>query len=114
MQQPELHLHPALQSALGDICIEAVNAGPALHILETHSEYILLRCLKRIRQTTYGRQPGESPLRLKPEQIVVLYFDPQPDGSTRVKRIRVTEDGDFMDRWPRGFFEERGKDLFDE
>ncbi len=114
IQQPELHLHPALQSALGDVMVEAAHRDRGLHLIETHSEHLLLRCLKRLRQTAGGRQPENSPLRMVPDQLAVLYFDPQPDGTTRVKRIRVSEDGDFLDRWPRGFFEERARDLFDE
>ena len=134
IQQPELHLHPALQAALADVAVEAANRpeksdepqtaaptalgiqrrGHVLHILETHSEYLLLRCLKRLRQTAQGMHPENSPQRLTPEQLSVLYFDPRQDGTTRVRRIRVTEDGEFIDRWPRGFFEERGQELFDE
>ena len=113
VQQPELHLHPALQSALGDVFVEVAHEG-RVSLVETHSEYVLLRILKRMRQTDSGKQPENSPLRIAPDQVNVLYFDPQPDGSTTVKRIRLTNDGDFADRWPRGFFEERGKDLFDE
>jgi len=114
IQQPELHLHPALQSALGDVFIEAVHRGSARHFIETHSEYILLRCLRRIRETSAGKHPDESPLSLRPEDLSVLYFEPQPEGFTKVKKIRVSTQGDFVDRWPRGFFEERGKELFDE
>lgn len=114
IQQPELHLHPALQSALGDVFVEATKLQHAYHFIETHSEYILLRCLRRVRETTAGKHPEGSPLALKPEDLSVLYFEPQPGGSTKVKSIRVSTQGDFIDRWPRGFFEERGKELFDE
>jgi hypothetical protein len=115
VQQPELHLHPALQSAMGDVCIEAARRGDdATHFIETHSEHLLLRILKRVRQASAGRIASTDALAVKPDDLAILYFDPQPDGSTKVKRIRVTDDGDFLDRWPRGFFEERGKELFDE
>jgi hypothetical protein len=114
IQQPELHLHPALQSALGDVFVEAINGRSACHFIETHSEYILLRCLRRVRETAAGKHPEGSPLSLRPEDLSVLYFEPQPAGFTKVKKIRVSTQGDFVDRWPRGFFEERGKDLFDE
>jgi len=115
VQQPELHLHPALQSAMGDVCIEAARRGDgATHFIETHSEHLLLRILKRIRQASAGRIASTDALAVKPDDLAILYFDPQPDGSTKVKRIRVTEEGEFLDRWPRGFFEERGKELFDE
>lgn len=114
IQQPELHLHPALQSALGDVFIEATKVQQAYHFIETHSEYILLRCLRRVRETTAGKHPAGSPFALAPEDLSVLYFEPQLDGCTKVKTIRVSTQGDFIDRWPRGFFEERGKELFDE
>lgn len=112
IQQPELHLHPALQAALGDVFIEA-SGGRNQLIIETHSEHLLLRFLKRVRQTHH--QVDIAPeLRLKPEDLCVIYFDPQTNGTTDVRRLRVTPEGDFMDRWPNGFFEERGKELFDE
>ena len=114
IQQPELHLHPALQSALGDVFIEATKIRHSYHFIETHSEYILLRCLRRVRETAAGRHPSGSPLNLKPDDLSVLYFEPQSDGCTKVRSIRVSTKGDFIDRWPRGFFEERGKELFDE
>jgi len=112
IQQPELHLHPALQATLGDVFIEA-SGGRNQLIVETHSEHLLLRLLKRVRQTNH--QVDIAPeLRLKPEDLCVIYFHPQTDGSTDVRRLRVTPEGDFMDRWPSGFFDERGKELFDE
>ena len=112
LQQPELHLHPALQAEFGDVLIEASIFHKQL-IVETHSEYILLRVLKRIRQSA-GDAAVSVELQLKPEEVSVVYFDPSPEGITEVKRLRISEDGDFLDRWPRGFFPERDKDLFDE
>jgi hypothetical protein len=29
-----------------------------------------------------------------------------------VKRLRVDEHGEFVDRWPKGFFAERAEELF--
>ena len=114
IQQPELHLHPALQSALGDVLTDRLATGPCQHFIETHSEHLLLRLLRRVRETHAGKHPAASPLALTPQQLSILYFDPQPDGSTQVRQIRVSRDGDFIDRWPRGFFEERRRELFDE
>lgn len=114
IQQPELHLHPALQSALGDVLTDRLATGPCQHFIETHSEHLLLRLLRRVRETDAGKHPAASPLALTPQQLSILYFDPQSDGSTQVRQIRVSRDGDFIDRWPRGFFEERRRELFDE
>ena len=112
IQQPELHIHPALQAAMGDVFIEGSQDEHQL-VIETHSEHLLLRVLKRIRQTHL--QVAVSPeLKIEAEEVCVLYFDPTPDGTTSVKRLRITEDGEFMDRWPRGFFGERDMELLDE
>lgn len=128
IQQPELHLHPALQAALGDIFIESVAPIKSILtdaekqvssenfkqlIIETHSEHILLRVLKRIRQT-HAKNHLADELKIEPDDVCMLYFDPSIDGSTQVKRIRISNDGEFLDRWPKGFFDERDKELFDE
>lgn len=112
IQQPELHIHPALQAAMGDVFIEGSEEDHQL-LIETHSEHLLLRVLKRIRQTHL--QAAIAPeLKISADDVCVLYFDPSPDGGTTVKRLRITEDGEFMDRWPRGFFAERDQELLDE
>lgn len=111
LQQPELHLHPALQTNLTDVLIEA--SADRRIIAETHSEHMILRALKRIRQTTNGTIQDPA-LKLKPQDVAVNYFEPLPDGSTKVHILRISKDGDFLDRWPNGFFEERGQELFDE
>jgi hypothetical protein len=112
IQQPELHLHPAMQAALGDVFIEASH-GRGTMIIETHSEHVLLRILKRIRQKS-SNALGDKLLSIDPDKIAVVYFDPRPDGTTAVKHLRISEDGEFLDRWPRGFFAERDQELWDE
>lgn len=112
VQQPELHIHPALQAAMGDVFIEGSNEDRQM-LVETHSEHLLLRILKRIRQT-HSRVDVAPELKISADDVSVLYFNPSPDGTTSVKRLRITEDGEFMDRWPRGFFAERDQELFDE
>jgi hypothetical protein len=112
IEQPELHLHPAAQCELGDVVIRAFNRG-RFSIIETHSEHLLLRVLRRIRQTSNGTA-DDPELKCHPEAVSILYFEPLPDGSTKVRPIRVSRGGDFMDRWPQGFFSERDRELLDE
>jgi hypothetical protein len=112
ISQPELHLHPEAQCNMGDVLIRAFNRD-RFSVTETHSEHLLLRMLRRIRQTSNGTCPDPE-LKCLPENVSVLYFEPTVDGCTRVRPLRVTRQGDFMDRWPSGFFEERGRELFDE
>ena len=112
LQQPELHLHPALQAAIGDVFIDASHKNHQL-IIETHSEHILLRVLKRIRQSSRLDNSATS-LSINPNDVSVVYFDSKLDGTTDVKRLRISPDGDFLDLWPRGFFAERDQELFGE
>ena len=110
IQQPELHLHPALQASLADVFIDTAKGGGSLTIIETHSEHFLLRLLRRIRRT--GQQK-ERAFQLSPEEVAVYYFDPQIDGETIVTRQLITPLGDFFHDWPRGFFADRDQDLLD-
>ncbi|TAK86137.1 MAG: hypothetical protein EPO20_07995 [Betaproteobacteria bacterium] len=111
MEQPEIHLHPGLQAELGDVFVEAaVGARRNTFILETHSEHLILRLLRRIRETASGELPdGATPL--KPDDVAVIYVQAEQTGA-RVIPISVTGEGDFARLWPDGFFAERAKELF--
>src|SRR2546427_12376514 len=52
IEQPEIHLHPALQAELGDVFItSALGDQRNTFILETHSEHLILRIMRRMRET---------------------------------------------------------------
>jgi hypothetical protein len=111
IEQPEIHIHPALQAALGDVFIEsALGENKNTFLLETHSEHLILRILRRIRETTRGKLP-EDAIPVRPEDIAVLYVQPGEDGSI-VRELRVNDQGRFIDDWPNGFFEERFNEEF--
>ena len=111
IEQPELHLHPALQAELGDLFINSALSGQKnKFLIETHSEHLILRILRRIRETTDGELPADA-TPITPEQLAVLYVQPGKEGSD-VIHIPVNEDGEFDRPWPQGFFAERAKELF--
>ena len=111
VEQPELHIHPALQLAVGDLFTHyPSDVKRPMFLVETHSEHILLRILKRIRQTTDKELP-ESNYPVKPDFISVIVFEDN-NGSTVTRKIDITDDGDFKQKWPKGFFEERRGELF--
>ncbi len=101
MEQPEIHLHPALQAELADVFIEAA-LGPRQNsfILETHSEHLILRLMRRIREG-----------KVKSDDIGVVFVEPLARGS-RFLELRIDEEGDFIDEWPGGFFEESFHEKF--
>ncbi len=109
IEQPEIHLHPAHQAELGDLFIRSAKERGNTLLLETHSENLILRILRRIRETTEGELPSDLPP-IRPEDVSVLYVQPGEKGA-QVVEIPVTEDGDFDRPWPQGFFEESIKEL---
>lgn len=109
IEQPELHLHPKLQLELASFFIEQMR-DDSCFVLETHSENIFLRVLRAIRETSQSDILHRR-FNLRPEQVSVLYFDRQGD-ATEVKRLRISPEGEFIDRWPGGFFAEREAELF--
>jgi predicted ATPase len=110
IEQPESQLHPAQQAELGDVFIEsALGERKNTFLLETHSEHLILRVLRRVRETTEGKLPvGTTPVR--PEDVSVVFIDPTSQGSV-VRQLPVTPDGDFGAPWPGGFFADRLADL---
>ncbi len=101
MEQPEIHLHPALQAELGDVFIEAaLGERRNTFILETHSEHLILRLMRRIREG-----------KISPDDIGVVFVEPLAHGS-RFVELRIDEEGDFIDEWPGGFFEESFNEKF--
>jgi AAA15 family ATPase/GTPase len=110
VEQPELHLHPRAQCEISDVFIHAYNKG-SNSVIESHSEHILLRILRRIRESNKGLLlPNE--LNLTSADVNIYYFEPLPEGNTRVKKIRIDKEGELIDRWPGGFFSERDGELF--
>lgn len=111
IEQPEIHLHPALQAELGDVFIEsALGERKNTFLLETHSEHLLLRVMKRMRQTFEKKLPeGLHPV--MKEDVMVLYVEPDGPHSV-VREMPLNERGDLVKAWPGGFFEEGLREVF--
>lgn len=99
MEQPELHLHPAMQAKVADTLIKTVNrtreAGDcATLIVETHSQALINRLGRRIRENE-----------IMPDDINVLLFYKDKDlRNTQIKQISFSQKGQLND-WPYGFFD---------
>ena len=85
LQQPELHLHPSAQAALGSLFCRTAEAGRQL-IVETHSEYIVdrIRMDLRDRHTT-----------LTPDDVSILFFE-RSDRDVRIHSLRFDEQGNIV------------------
>ena len=100
VEQPEIHLHPRLQANIADLMIDTIaneRGKRKQWIVETHSELLILRLQRRIREG-----------KIKPEDISVLYVDPNDESTegSAIKVLRLGEDSYFKDPWPDGFFDD--------
>ncbi|SEI01598.1 AAA domain-containing protein [Methylobacterium sp. 275MFSha3.1] len=93
-EQPELHLHPRVQTRLADFFISLGLCGRQC-ILETHSEYLVERLRRRIAETE-----GSS-LQSK----INIYFTHVEDGNTVCEPVEITEYG-AVKNWPKDFFDQ--------
>ena len=85
LQQPEVHLHPTAQAALGSLFCQIAGWDRQI-IVETHSDYIL----DRVRMDVRDKKTN-----LKPEDVSTLYFE--PDGlDVRIHSLELDEDGNIV------------------
>jgi predicted ATPase len=110
IEQPELHLHPAVQAELADEIVKSYIRWNNNFVVETHSEYLLLRLMRIIRHTSQNKEFHN--LKLTNNDIGILYID-QDENEIFIKEIRLDESGKLLDIWPGGFFEEGFKERFD-
>jgi predicted ATPase len=101
IEQPELHLHPALQAKLIKTFISIVQAYKELDsgirfILETHSESMI----NTLGQLVYKNH-------ISRDEVAIYIFDKCYDNSTKIVKGYFNEDG-FIENWPFGFFEPIG------
>ncbi|GAA4888424.1 DUF3696 domain-containing protein [Ferrimonas pelagia] len=107
-EQPELHVHPKSQVALGDLLTQ--TDGVNNYLIETHSEHLILRLLRRIRETSNGElEEGLSSVSI--QDVSIVYLE-STDNGVVARRTSLSEDGDLTEDWPQGFFEERDGELF--
>lgn len=91
LEQPEIHLHPAIQAGLADVLIEAARYRRVQIIVESHSEYLLRRLLRRVADET-----------LPCDQIGLWFCEPGKTSST-VTALEMDTYGSITN-WPDDFF----------
>ena len=105
VQQPEIHLHPDAQAGLADFFIYLASYG-IITIVETHSEYLLLRIRRRLAEgappISMGL-PTERPQiqTLRPNDVSVL-FTGFEDKRAAVKQLHIGTAFQF-ENLPSGF-----------
>ena len=98
LEQPEIHLHPAVQIGLADIFIEVAKVRDVQVVVESHSEHLLLRLQRRIAEE--GLPNDRVPL--VPQDCALYFCDSQ--GSRSVARKLELDDYGNISNWPTDFF----------
>jgi len=94
VQQPEIHLHPRAQAALGDLIAELAVEKRFHFLVETHSEFLVDRCRLSLAK------------RKRPPDAQVLFFERTPSGN-KVTALPIAHDGKYPSTQPAAF-----KDFF--
>lgn len=97
IEEPELNLHPALQSKLADLFLDVHQRFNIDFLIETHSEYILRRSQVIVAENEFEVAPNENP-------FCVHYFP--KDYDQLPYRLDYQEDGSFNRNFGDGFFDE--------
>ena len=91
MEQPEIHLHPAVQSELADVMLNIARVRNVQIIVESHSEHLMRRLQRRV-----AEQKASS-------DDVKLYFVASRQGRAHVSDLHLNIWGE-IENWPDNFF----------
>jgi predicted ATPase len=91
LEQPEIHLHPAVQSQLADVLLEAASTRRVQVIVESHSEHLLRRLQRRVAE---GKVTTDD---------LALYFCEFGSGGSSIRPLDLNVLGE-ISNWPKDFF----------
>lgn len=91
MEQPEIHLHPAVQSGLADVIINVTAARNLQVVVESHSEHMLRRFQRRVAEG------------LITNDKIKLYFCDSVAGESKLHDLELDNFGEIQN-WPPNFF----------
>ena len=94
MEQPELHLHPAMQLRLADFLLACARSGRQI-MIETHSEHLVNRLRLHVAQDETSAT----------SDLVQLLFAEQENGVTSYRTSQINPLGGLSEDWPRGFLD---------
>ena len=92
IEQPEIHLHPRAQAALGDILADAANRGVRI-VVETHSDLLIRRLQSLVAED-----------KIATDKVILHWFSRDEKGFTKITSAELDNAGAFGD-WPEDFSE---------
>lgn len=91
MEQPEIHLHPSVQSGLADAILTVAKSRNLQVVVESHSEHLLRRFQRRVADETF------------PSEELKIYFCESAEGQSKISHIDIDMFGE-VKNWPPDFF----------
>ncbi len=91
MEQPEIHLHPKVQSGLADVMLNVAAVRNVQIVVESHSEHLMRRLQRRVAEGSAS-----------PEDVK-LYFVSSQGSQAHLSDLRLNEWGE-IENWPESFF----------
>jgi predicted ATPase len=91
LEQPEIHLHPAVQASLADVLIDAYHKRRVQILVESHSEHLLRRLQRRIAEKELSKD------------AVAFYFCEAGDRGSKMIPLELDLFGR-ISNWPQEFF----------
>ncbi|MDP2785136.1 MAG: DUF3696 domain-containing protein [Sulfurimicrobium sp.] len=91
LEQPEIHLHPSVQSGLADVILTVAKARNLQVIVESHSEHMLRRFQRRVAENAFE------------SKIIKLYFCDSVGGQSKLVDLDLDMFGEILN-WPPEFF----------
>lgn len=103
-EQPEIHLHPSVQSHLGDLFLEAIKMKEngtdrnTQIVVESHSEHLIRRIQRRIAEGV-----------VSPDDVAIYFIHHGKDGAI-MEPLEINLFGN-VTNWPDNFFGDELEDL---
>lgn len=91
LEQPEIHLHPAVQSQLADLILTVAHTRNIQVIVESHSEHFMRRMQRRVAEGTVN------------SAVLKLYFFSIKNGKAQHDELQLDQYG-AIHNWPENFF----------
>ncbi len=109
IENPEIHLYPAIQSMLADMFYEAYKEYGIHFIVETHSEYIMRETQVLVKENYASEE------KLEKECPFIAYYVPNPnekEGEKSPYSLGYRTDGKFEKKFGKGFYDVATKQTF--
>ena len=102
IENPEVHLHPAGQAAMGEFLAKVASAGVQV-MIETHSDHMLNGIRRAVKKHT-----------LPSEDVALHYFRSRREdltGDEPQVQSPILDAAGNIDSWPQGFFDQFDRDM---